>query len=67
MKALRQVYTSEGADIRFSELEMETGIQGSPSSGMRLKDNAPKALIVCLIFSVFQQLSGINGIIFYSS
>lgn len=40
---------------------------GSAASSVKLSSNVPKAVVVCVIFSIFQQLTGLNGIIFYSS
>ena len=69
MKALLMVYTSDGAETRLRQLEKE--IAGDPSSTPKsnnsIKSNSNKALFVCILLSIFQQLSGINGIIFYSS
>lgn len=62
------VYTSEGAERRFKQLEIEiVGSTSSETGNNSLKANSMKALFVCIFLSIFQQLSGINGILFYSS
>lgn len=66
-KALQMVYTSEGAEMRLKQLEFEiSGVTNSQSNNS-IKANSTRALWVCIFLSIFQQLSGINGIIFYSS
>ena len=68
LRALQLVYTSQGAGARLHQLEAENiPAKASTTSSENLSGNSTKALWVCLIFSTLQQLTGINGIIFYSS
>ena len=46
---------------------LQNSAGGNKSNGNSLSSNVTKALVVCSIFSMFQQLTGMNAITFYAS
>ena len=65
--ALGLVYLESGIDIRLQQLESSLSFNNTSASNNSIKANSGCALAVCLIFSVLQQFTGINAIIFYSA
>lgn len=66
-RALGLVYDETGVDIRLQQLESSISLDATSAANNSLRANSGCAIAVCLIFSVLQQFTGINAIIFYSA
>lgn len=55
------------ADLESQERLLQGSFDIKKSNPNALSSNVTKALIVCAIFSAFQQLTGMNAITFYAS